>query len=124
VPVGEYGLQFENLELLLSSRRLNSIVYLSGDPFKVVVARKSGFQSLPMVRWDINDQSDYQLCLVENYLLRIGFMNDQDFRNKIKDEFSYLTDPELECLPPKKRSNSSSNFTFGINSLEKMEGFF
>jgi hypothetical protein len=85
-----------NLSLFLMSRYLTNIVYFTSDPLGIVAARSTGHQYVPIAPWDNSEVDDYQLCLVENYLLRIVTLKDRHFSEKIRADFSFLTDIDAE----------------------------
>ena len=61
----------ENLELLLSNRNKKQIYFMSASPHSIMNAVLQGFAVIPILPCHIIIPGDYQLLLVEQYLLRI-----------------------------------------------------
>jgi hypothetical protein len=78
---------------------MSKIVFFSSDPVGILAAKVNGFPCVPVTPWKFEDQGDYQLCLVENYLLRIGFIQSGPiFGKRIKSDFSFLVSEESPRL--------------------------
>ena len=65
-PSGHY---LENLNLLLENRLKSSIIFLSSNVVRFMAAIHQGFEAIPVLGYQIYFVDDYQLCLVQNFLL-------------------------------------------------------
>jgi hypothetical protein len=99
VHLSEVDKHICNLSLMLKSREIQNIVFFSSDPLSIVAAGVNGFPCVPVTPWNLEDQGDYQLSLVGNYLLRIGFiLSGPIFSKRIKSDFSFLINDESPKL--------------------------
>ena len=70
MPNGDH---IENLQLLLRNRTRQDIIVLSSNPLRVVAAIHQGFVTIPIIPQDVVLRSDFQLKLVEQYLIHLNF---------------------------------------------------
>lgn len=73
IKVNNY--EFENLELLSKYRNKDKIILLSSNPFRIVTALTNGFQAIPVLPFESLHQNDFQIALVENYILKSRHLN-------------------------------------------------
>ena len=83
-----YGLGVENLQILLQFRLKDDIIMVSSNPQRIVVAKSQGFSVVPIIPYERFYRDDYQLNLLENYLLSIRYR--KDMAQKIKNGFEFL----------------------------------
>jgi hypothetical protein len=89
----------ENLFLLTSNRKRGNIFLLTSNAMRIVTMMDNGFCAIPITQFQSFMQNDFQLNLVENYLLKLKYAKDMKIKN-MKD-FGYLTHSALN----KKKSN-------------------
>ena len=83
-----YGFGVENLQILLQFRLKDDIIMVSSNPQRIVVAKSQGFSVVPIIPYERFYRDDYQLNLLENYLLSIRYR--KDMAQKIKNGFEFL----------------------------------
>jgi len=66
----------ENLEVLTRFRSNEKIYLLSSNPLKIVAAVSQGFSVIPVTPFQNLNENDYQLNLVEHYLLKIRHLEE------------------------------------------------
>ena len=71
----------ENMFLLMSNRKQSNIFLISSNQFRIVNAMDLGFCAIPIIKFQSFMQNDYQLNLIESYLLKLKYFNDQKFKN-------------------------------------------
>lgn len=74
--------------LLTSNRKPENIILLSGNPLRVIAAMDQGFCGIPVVKFQNFMQNDYQLNLVENYLIKLKYA--KDMKSKNLSDFGFL----------------------------------
>ena len=88
VFIEAYGLAVENLLLLMQYRLKENIILFSSNPKRIVVAMREGFSVLPVISFERFYRDDYQLNLIENYLLRMRHR--KDLVQDVKMDFQFL----------------------------------
>jgi hypothetical protein len=86
--VEEMNDHIENLFLLDSNRKINNIFLISSNQFRIVSAMDLGFCAIPIIKFQSFMQNDYQLNLVENYLLKLKYSKDMKSKNQC--DFGFL----------------------------------
>ena len=79
----------ENLQLLLSNRNKKQILFMSTSAYSIMNAVLQGFAVIPILPCHIIIPGDYQLLLVEQYLLRIKYTHASG--SLVRNDFEYLT---------------------------------
>ena len=70
----------ENYHILMKNRQKERIYVLSSNTFRLVTAMHQGFQAIPITKF--NDENDYQLNIVENYLIKLHYNQNRDDEEK------------------------------------------
>lgn len=83
IPLKDKQCYIENLMILTKNRKLDDILLLSSDPFRIVAARSQGFLVIPILPYETFYTNDFQLCLVENYILKHRHCNELSIRVKV-----------------------------------------
>lgn len=86
--IKEFDESIENLLLLTLNRQKHNIFLLSSNPFSVTVAMDQGYCAIPVTRFQNPNRKDYQLNLVENYLLKLRYSKNMKSKNDI--DFGFL----------------------------------
>ena len=60
-----------NLMILLQSRLKENIIFICSDSFRLVIAKSQGFFALPLIPFEEFYNNDFQLQLLEYYLMQI-----------------------------------------------------
>ena len=60
----------EILPLLAKNRYRDNIILLSSKPVSIINAFNQGFNSIPIIPFDVSSNNDFQLNLIENYIMR------------------------------------------------------
>lgn len=79
----------ENLFLLTDNRNISDIFLISSNQFRIITAIEHSFCAIPVTKFQCFMQSDFQLNLVDNYLVKLKFSKDMKAKNQI--DFGYLT---------------------------------
>jgi hypothetical protein len=75
--------------LLTKNREKDNIIFISSNPLRIVAAIKQGFQTIPIVQFESSNQQDFQLNLVENYILKVRLLT--EMKAHLQCNFSILT---------------------------------
>lgn len=116
------------------NRLKENILFISSDPFRIIIAKSQGFFALPVIQFESFYRDDYQLNLVENYLLQIRHL--EDMVSRLKYDFEYLVQRvylEIEPHSSKQgvfknqsfnesKSQSSSSVSGGLKNSSESEG--
>jgi hypothetical protein len=73
---------------MTGNRKKADIFLISSSPFSIVFAKDCGFSIIPMQKFIGMNKEDFQLNLVENYLLKLRYSNDMKAKNDI--DFGFL----------------------------------
>jgi len=79
----------ENLEVLSKNRLKVDIIFISSNPFNISYAIRNGYYTIPIIQYENFIKNDFQLCLLENYILIIRHL--KDMRKRMKTDFLFLT---------------------------------
>ena len=79
----------ENLLILLKNRLKENIIFVSSHSYRIVVAKNQGFNAVPVVPFESFYRDDFQLNLLENYLLKNRHM--RDMAKRLREDFDFLT---------------------------------
>ena len=72
-----------------------------------MVAMKAGFSTIPITHFEIYSRDNYQLYLIEQYILRLNMIRDK--HTVIKNDFKYLLDePKVDLNSNESVSNNHS----------------
>ena len=82
----------ENLYLITSNRKSNNIFLLTSNPTSLITAKECNFCVIPISQYSNDGNTDIQLNLVENYLLKLRYTTDMKSKNDI--DFGYLKNKE------------------------------
>ena len=63
----------ENMLLLTSNRKPQNIFLISSNQFRIVNAMDMGFCSIPIIKYQNFMHNDFQLNLIENYLVKLKY---------------------------------------------------
>jgi len=55
--------------ILLKNRLKDNIIFISSDSFKLIIAKSQDFFGLPLIPFEEFYNNDFQLLLLESYLL-------------------------------------------------------
>ena len=91
--------------MVLNDNQKESIIFLSSDSYSITSALSCGFNTVPIVHFEGLNNDDYQLSLVEQYLLRLKHTNCL-FSDKIIKDFQFLLD--LPYIPGNHSSSKKS----------------
>ena len=103
-----------NLFLLTKNRKFENIILISGNPFRVVAAMDLGFCGIPIIKFTNFMQNDYQLNLLENYLIKLKYSN--DMKSKNTTDFGFLR--HTTALNKRKMFKTDSEVSEKENSKE------
>lgn len=84
----EQGWIIENLQCLLSNRRRSNIFFISANPLRIIAAMTQGFCTIPLLQYELFYKDDYQLSLLEHYVLKIRHL--KNCKSKLIEDFHYL----------------------------------
>lgn len=76
----------ENLQLLTHNRERENIILLTSKPPSIMTAFAQGFNCIPILPYQGSNVHDYQLTLVENYIMK----NNKNLTKVIKPDFGFL----------------------------------
>lgn len=82
--------KFENLLSLTKNRWSSKIYLITSNPSNLVMAMKQGFNGIPIVPFTKFDEHDFELNILENYLLKLRLF--KDYTKKNIEDFGYLLD--------------------------------
>jgi hypothetical protein len=89
IHIAEVDEYIGNLQLLATNRRAADIFLITSNQFRIVHCMDSGFCAIPVVKFQCFMQSDYQLNLLENYLVKLKYS--KEMKTKNQNDFGYLT---------------------------------
>ena len=78
----------ENLFVLTKNRLKENFILISSNPFRTVAAMKCGFFVLPVIPFESFYRDDFQLSLLEHYILKIRHL--KDMKKRLKNDFKFL----------------------------------
>jgi hypothetical protein len=59
----------ENFRIFLSNRKKEDLIFISSNPFRIVVAKSQKIFAVPVLPFENFYRDDFQLSLLENYML-------------------------------------------------------
>jgi len=71
----QFELSVENLYLLSPEIPKERLIFISSDTFRIAVALNLGFVTIPVIYYASRSNDDYQLNLLENYILKLMHIN-------------------------------------------------
>ena len=74
--------------ILLKNRLKNNLIFVSSHPFMIISSINQGFCTVPMIQYESFYRDDFQLNLVENYILKIRHHN--NMYQRVVDDFKFL----------------------------------
>jgi hypothetical protein len=86
--IKEHDKWIENLLVLTKNRLKENLLFLSSNPFRIIAAMKGGFLTIPVLPFEYFYRDEFQLCLVEHYILKIRHL--KDMKSRIKQDFKFL----------------------------------
>ena len=116
-----------NLFVLTKNRLKENFILISSNPFRTVAAMKCGFFVLPVIPFESFYRDDFQLSLLEHYILKIRHL--KDMKKRLKNDFKFLVQkiekkhPNVPQQVSKKDDNvffeSASQGSYGMKKLPK-----
>ena len=88
IHIKEYDKHIENLLVLNKNRPKDNLIFISSNPFRIVTAIKYGFLTIPVIQFESFYRDDYQLSLVEHYILKIRHL--KDMKKRLRQDFKCL----------------------------------
>lgn len=88
IHIKEYDKHIENLLVLTKNRPKDNLIFISSNPFRIVTAIKYGFLTIPVIQFESFYRDDYQLSLVEHYILKIRHL--KDMKKRLRQDFKCL----------------------------------
>lgn len=90
VYIKDLDLNVENFLLLTKNRIKEDLIYISSNPLKLITALSMQINVLPVAPFESNTatNNEYQLCLLENYILK--YRHDKEIRERLKSDFAFL----------------------------------
>ena len=70
------------------NRKQKNIIFISSNPIRIVSAIKGGFLTIPIIPFESFYRFDFQLSLVEHYILKNRHL--KEMSNKITNDFKFL----------------------------------
>ena len=114
MPIPGWSEQVENLFLLTNNRKEGNIFLLSANQVRLITAMENGFCVVPIMQYsDITIDTDIQLNLVENYLLKLRYFSDLKSKNDI--DFGFLKEKQESRKQLKQKLNSCSVYNYSNN---------
>ena len=113
IHIKEYDKHIENLLVLTKNRPKDNLIFISSNPFRIVTAIKYGFLTIPVIQFESFYRDDYQLSLVEHYILKIRHL--KDMKKRLRQDF--------KCLV-QKIDNQPCKVPNYIKNLQKAGGQF
>jgi len=115
----------ENLLVLTRNRLKENLIFISSNPFRIVTAIKLNFLTIPVVQYELT-KTDFQLSLVEHYILKIRHL--KDMRKRLRQDFKFLVqkidnkallskEPQKTTEEPEKEDEKNNNIFFDISSM-------
>ena len=77
----ELDQHLENLDLLQGDRKRHEIFFVSSDKLKIVAAMERGYCGIPVTKYVKFDELDYQLNILEYYLIKLQYNKDTLTKN-------------------------------------------
>jgi hypothetical protein len=74
--------------VLTKNRPKDNLIFISSNPFRIVTAIKYGFLTIPVIQFESFYRDDYQLSLVEHYILKIRHL--KDMKKRLRQDFKCL----------------------------------
>lgn len=95
--------------LLLGNRMKRDMIYISSNPYRLVSAQHQGMIALPVTPFetDLSPKNEYQLCLLESYILKHRHLG--NMREILKKDFRFL------C---QRKKEPSVNLLSNINDIQ------
>jgi len=84
----EHDVYIENLLVLTRNRLKENLIFISSNPFRIVTAIKCGFFTIPVIQFEASTANDFQLSLVENYIMKIRHL--KEMRKRLRSDFKFL----------------------------------
>jgi len=88
IHIKDYDRYVENLLLLTKNRKKEDLIYISSNPFRIITALNDGYLTIPLIQYECQGRSEYQLCLLENYIMKHRHL--KDMRARIREDFKFL----------------------------------
>ena len=102
--IREVNEHIENLFVMTGNRKKGDIFLVSSKHFSIVVAKDCRFSVIPISKFLSSIKDDFQLNLVENYLLKLRYTSDMKAKNDI--DFGFLTMRNMLAKQPSANSSS------------------
>ena len=64
------------------------MIYISSNPFRIINALNENFLALPVIPFETNNRDEFQLCLLENYILK--YRHHKEMRDRLRRDFTFL----------------------------------
>jgi hypothetical protein len=77
------------LHVLLKNRLKHKLIFVSSHPFRIISAINQGFLTVPIIQYEAFYRDDFQLSLVEHYILKIR--HHQTMQERVSQDFKFLT---------------------------------
>ena len=84
----EQDLWVENLLVLTKNRRKDNLIFISSNPARIMAAVRGGFLAVPVLQYEVFYRDDFQLSLVEHYILKIRHL--RDMKTRLRNDFRFL----------------------------------
>ena len=94
MEIPELGENLENLHLLTQNRKQSDIFLLTSNSMRIISAMDQGFCAIPLTQFSNPTRNDFQLNLVEIYLLKLRYYNDMKSKNDI--DFAFLNNGPIQ----------------------------
>jgi hypothetical protein len=88
IDLKEQCISLPNLLLLTANRDKRSVIYVSAEPFSICCAINLGFLVIPLLEYIYVDRNDFQLNLIENYILKNRHL--KGMTSKFKLDFQFI----------------------------------
>jgi hypothetical protein len=97
----------ENLLILLNNRNKDKLIFISQNPISLVSAINQDFLTIPMVKYETFHGDDFQLALVENYMVTLKLS--KNVPTKIINDFKFLVQKVDKQILKKNQSSDQIN---------------
>jgi len=88
--------------VLTKNRHKENLIFISSNPFRIIAAIKAGYLTIPVIQFEVSYQEDYQLCLVEHYILKIRHL--KDMKKRLREDFKFLVKKPIKDNGKKQQS--------------------
>ena len=90
---------------------------MSSDPFRIITAIQSGISTIPIIQYETFYRDDFQLNLVENYILKLRHY--KNLHQKLIQDYKFLVKKIELSHHGHSSSAGASDKIFSVDSFKQ-----